>query len=125
MRLHNQVAIVTGAGRNIGEDISKLFVQEGAKVAVVDLDQGRVLPDVTAVVLTALGCRADIADAGVVEQLEPPRLDETSGTTAANAAGAASNGTYTGVTLGAPGLIGSASDKAVTFSGTNSRVAMR
>jgi len=41
MRLQNQVAIVTGAGRNIGEDIAKLFVQEGAKVAVVDLDQGR------------------------------------------------------------------------------------
>jgi 3-oxoacyl-[acyl-carrier protein] reductase len=41
MRLQNQVAIVTGAGRNIGEDISKLFAQEGAKVAVVDLDQGR------------------------------------------------------------------------------------
>lgn len=41
MRLQNQVAIVTGAGRNIGEDIAKLFVQEGAKVAVVDLDPGR------------------------------------------------------------------------------------
>ncbi len=41
MRLQNQVAIVTGAGRNIGEDISKLFAQEGARVAVVDLDQGR------------------------------------------------------------------------------------
>ena len=41
MRLQNQIAIVTGAGRNIGEDVAKLFVQEGAKVAVVDLDQGR------------------------------------------------------------------------------------
>jgi NAD(P)-dependent dehydrogenase (short-subunit alcohol dehydrogenase family) len=41
MRLENQVAIVTGAGRNIGEEVSKLFVQEGAKVAVVDLDAGR------------------------------------------------------------------------------------
>ena len=41
MRLTDQVAIVTGAGRNIGEDICKLFVQEGAKVAVVDLDPGR------------------------------------------------------------------------------------
>jgi 3-oxoacyl-[acyl-carrier protein] reductase len=41
MRLKDQVAIVTGAGRNIGEEISKLFVQEGAKVAVVDLDGGR------------------------------------------------------------------------------------
>ncbi|MGH7827051.1 MAG: SDR family NAD(P)-dependent oxidoreductase [Candidatus Binatia bacterium] len=41
MRLKDQVAIVTGAGRNIGEDIAKLFAHEGAKVAVVDLDQGR------------------------------------------------------------------------------------
>ena len=41
MRLENQVAIVTGAGRNIGEDVAKLFVQEGAKVAVVDLDPER------------------------------------------------------------------------------------
>ena len=41
MRLEDQVAIVTGAGRNIGEDICKLFVQEGAKVAVIDLDEGR------------------------------------------------------------------------------------
>ncbi|MGH7810148.1 MAG: SDR family NAD(P)-dependent oxidoreductase, partial [Candidatus Binatia bacterium] len=41
MRLKDQVAIVTGAGRNIGEDVSKLFVEEGAKVAVVDLDPGR------------------------------------------------------------------------------------
>ena len=41
MRLQDQIAIVTGAVRNIGEDIAKLFVQEGAKVAVVDLDPGR------------------------------------------------------------------------------------
>ena len=41
MRLQNQIAVVTGAGRNIGEDVSKLFVREGAKVAVVDLDHGR------------------------------------------------------------------------------------
>ncbi|HXF76551.1 MAG TPA: glucose 1-dehydrogenase [Methylomirabilota bacterium] len=41
MRLKDQVAIVTGAGRNIGEAISMLFVDEGAKVAVVDLDEGR------------------------------------------------------------------------------------
>jgi 3-oxoacyl-[acyl-carrier protein] reductase len=41
MRLENLVAIVTGAGRNIGADVAKLFVQEGAKVAVVDLDPAR------------------------------------------------------------------------------------
>ena len=29
MKLANQVAIVTGAGRNIGEETAKLFAQEG------------------------------------------------------------------------------------------------
>jgi NAD(P)-dependent dehydrogenase (short-subunit alcohol dehydrogenase family) len=41
MRLKDQVAIVTGAGRNIGEEIAKLFAAEGAAVAIVDLDQAR------------------------------------------------------------------------------------
>lgn len=41
MRLEKKVAIVTGAGRNIGAEIAKTFAQEGAFVAVVDLDQGR------------------------------------------------------------------------------------
>src|SRR5215468_2298941 len=38
MKLKDQVAVVTGAGRNIGEEVAKLFSAEGAKVAVVDLD---------------------------------------------------------------------------------------
>ena len=41
MKLANQVAIVTGAGRNIGEDVSKLLSKNGATIAVVDLDPGR------------------------------------------------------------------------------------
>ena len=41
MKLKDQVAIVTGAGRNIGEEIAKLFAAEGAKIAVVDMDKAR------------------------------------------------------------------------------------
>jgi NAD(P)-dependent dehydrogenase (short-subunit alcohol dehydrogenase family) len=41
MKLKGQAAIVTGAGRNIGEAIARLFAAEGAKLAIVDLDRGR------------------------------------------------------------------------------------
>ena len=41
MKLENKVAVVTGAGRNIGEEIVKIFAEEGARVAIVDLDKGR------------------------------------------------------------------------------------
>jgi NAD(P)-dependent dehydrogenase (short-subunit alcohol dehydrogenase family) len=70
MKLSNQVAIVTGAGRNIGEEISKTLASEGAKVAVVDLDKGRgekVAAEITraggeATALVAnVGVEADIA----------------------------------------------------------------
>jgi NAD(P)-dependent dehydrogenase (short-subunit alcohol dehydrogenase family) len=41
MKLKDQVAVVTGAGRNIGEEVAKLFAAEGARIAVVDLDRSR------------------------------------------------------------------------------------
>jgi NAD(P)-dependent dehydrogenase (short-subunit alcohol dehydrogenase family) len=41
MKLRDQVAIVTGAGRNIGEEIARLFAAEGAKLAIVDVDRPR------------------------------------------------------------------------------------
>jgi NAD(P)-dependent dehydrogenase (short-subunit alcohol dehydrogenase family) len=39
MKLENQVAIITGAGRNIGEQIARLLSSEGARIAIVDLDK--------------------------------------------------------------------------------------
>ncbi len=41
MKLADQVAIVTGSGRNIGEQIAKLLAAEGAGIAVVDMDRDR------------------------------------------------------------------------------------
>ncbi len=73
MRLQNQVAIVTGAGRNIGEDISKLFAQEGAKVAVIDLDHARasrVANEINGTVLDrAISVVCDVASAPSVEKM--------------------------------------------------------
>ncbi|MFB0537974.1 MAG: SDR family NAD(P)-dependent oxidoreductase [Anaerolineae bacterium] len=39
MRLEKKVAVVTGAGKGIGQGIAKVFSQEGAKVAVIDWDE--------------------------------------------------------------------------------------
>lgn len=41
MRLQDKVVIITGAGRNIGEATAYLCAKEGARVVIVDNDQGR------------------------------------------------------------------------------------
>ncbi len=64
MKLKDQVAIVTGAGRNIGEDTSKLLAREGAAIAVVDLDKAR--GDKVAADIVAAGgkAKAFVCDVG-------------------------------------------------------------
>ncbi|HWO43909.1 MAG TPA: SDR family oxidoreductase [Candidatus Eisenbacteria bacterium] len=73
MRLKEQVSIVTGAGRNIGEAIARVFAEEGAKVAVVDLDQGRgnrVASEINATRPgAALALVCDVASASSVDKM--------------------------------------------------------
>jgi NAD(P)-dependent dehydrogenase (short-subunit alcohol dehydrogenase family) len=41
VKLKGQVAVITGAGRNIGKAMAKLFASEGAKIAVAEMHEGR------------------------------------------------------------------------------------
>lgn len=83
MRLENKIAIVTGAGRNIGEAIVKLFAQEGARVAVVDLDRERgerVASEVNAVKPgSALAVVCDVSSGGDVEKMVKTVVDKWGG----------------------------------------------
>jgi NAD(P)-dependent dehydrogenase (short-subunit alcohol dehydrogenase family) len=70
-RLDNLVGIVTGAGRNIGEAIAHSFGSEGARVAVVDMDQGRANAVADAISKSRPGAALAITcDVGSIEQVQ-------------------------------------------------------
>jgi NAD(P)-dependent dehydrogenase (short-subunit alcohol dehydrogenase family) len=72
MKLKDQVAIVTGAGRNIGEETARLLASEGAKVAIVDMDKGRgdkVAAEIGKTGGVAMGFVADVSVEADIEKL--------------------------------------------------------
>jgi 3-hydroxybutyrate dehydrogenase len=69
MQLKDKVAIVTGAASGIGKEIAAIYVREGAKVAIADLNQAAA--DATAMELGgpehAIGVAMDVADEAAVD----------------------------------------------------------
>ena len=72
MKLENKVAIVTGAGRNIGESIAHTLSDEGAGVAVVDLELDRA--EAVAKAITDKGGKAIAIAANVADEDDVKRL---------------------------------------------------
>ena len=72
MRLQDKVAIITGAGRGIGQATAVKFATEGAKVVVCDLDADAIEETVQMCKETrgdAFGYRADVRDPQALEQM--------------------------------------------------------
>jgi 3-oxoacyl-[acyl-carrier protein] reductase len=66
MRLKDKVAVVTGGGSGIGEAICVRLSEEGARVAVVDLDLDAA--KLTATLVGGISLRADVSDSGAIDR---------------------------------------------------------
>ena len=78
MRFKDKVAIVTGAGRNIGESVATLFAEEGARVVAVDMDEERglrVADKITKAGHDAVYVNADVADEDSVKDMVRAAMD--------------------------------------------------
>lgn len=67
-RLNNKVAIVTGGGSGFGEGIAKLYAQEGAKVAILDLNLDAALRVAAEIGSQAIAIQVDVGDFNSVQK---------------------------------------------------------
>src|SRR6476646_2950356 len=71
MRLERKVALVTGAASGIGQAVAKLFAQEGAQVAIADLNDEGGLQTLTEIGGESAGCyiKADVSNPPAVRAM--------------------------------------------------------
>lgn len=78
-RLTGKVVIVTGAGRGLGEGIATLLAQEGARIAVVDVNDSegkRVVEIINACSGTSAFFHCDVSDHSSVKRMVNAVMDE-------------------------------------------------
>ncbi len=69
MRLENQVAIVTGAASGFGAEIARMYVAEGAKVAVADINEPGAQQVAAALGPAAIAVRCDVSKRADIDAL--------------------------------------------------------
>src|SRR5271163_2743714 len=79
MRLADKVALITGAGSGMGREAAILFASEGARVAVIDVDE-KGAKETTATITAAGGkafaFKADVAQSAEVEAMVAATIDQ-------------------------------------------------
>jgi 3-oxoacyl-[acyl-carrier protein] reductase len=67
MRLKDKVALVTGAGSGMGACIAETYAREGAKVGVLDVNDGAAKDVARAIGRSAIAIRCDVANRNDIE----------------------------------------------------------
>ncbi|MFT4079933.1 SDR family oxidoreductase [Rhodomicrobium sp.] len=79
MRLHNKIAIVTGAASGFGAEIARVFAREGAKVAVLDIDAEGARAVAREIGGSAIAITADVTSRADIDAAVAATLDAFGG----------------------------------------------